>query len=329
MIRIGLLGASKIAPQAIIDPAVEREDCVIQAVAARDKSRAGDYAATYNIPHIEASYEALIARDDIDLIYNALPPHRHADLTIRAAQAGKAVLCEKPFAMNAREAQEMVDAAQLAGTVLIEAFHYRYHPAFLEFEALLKSGVLGKIEEMRGVFNVNIPNREGELRYIKTLGGGALMDLGCYPLHAMRTLTGLEPEIVSAENMGGQDHDVAVATVAELAFGEIAAFLECDMSKDAIYENHIDVIGTHGTARFNRPVHPYRWNPHLGFEIATVIKGEKTLKTLHNSPDSYKRSTYAYQLDHVLAVLRGERAPLTGGQDAVANMAAIDAILSA
>lgn len=328
MIRIGLLGASKIAPQAIIDPAAEREDCVIQAVAARDEGRAKDYAAAHNIPHVETSYEALVAREDIDLVYNALPPHRHADLSILAAEHGKAVLCEKPFAMNAVEAKQMVDAAERAGTVLIEAFHYRYHPAFLEFEALIKSGVLGKIEDIRGVFNVYIPNRDGELRYIKALGGGALMDLGCYPLHALRTLTGREPEIVSAENMTGDGHDVAAASVAELAFGDITGFLECDMSEGAIYENHIDVIGTEGTARFNRPVHPYRWNPHIGFEIATVIKGEKNLKTLHNSPDSYKRSTYAHQLEHVLAVLRGEATALTGGQDAVATMAAIDAIIS-
>ncbi|WP_427454543.1 Gfo/Idh/MocA family protein [Litorimonas sp. WD9-15] len=328
MIRIGLLGASKIAPKAIITPTAAREDCIIQAVASRDPERARLYANEHSIPYIENSYEALIARDDIDLIYNALPPNRHCELSLLAAEHGKAVLCEKPFAMNSDEARRMVDAAKKAGTVLIEAFHYRYHPAFLDFEALVASGKLGKTEEIRGVFNVHIPNRDGELRYISELGGGALMDLGCYPLHAMRTLLGVEPTVISAENHYEDTHDVAVASVAELDFGGVPGFLECDMSPSAIYENHIDVIGSRGTARMTRPVHPYRWNPHLGFEIATVIDGEKDLKTLLNSPETYKRSTYAYQLDHVVSVMNGDVAALTGGADAIANMAAINAILS-
>ena len=328
MIRIGLLGASKIAPKAIIAPASDRDDCVVHAVAARDENKAKAYAAEHDIPHVETSYEALIARDDIDLIYNALPPSLHCELTILAAQHGKAVLCEKPFAMNADEARRMTEAADAAGTVLIEAFHYRYHPAFLEFEALVTSGKLGEIEEVRGVFNVNIPNRDGELRYIKALGGGALMDLGCYPLHALRSLMRCEPTIVSAENHFEDGHDVAVASVAELDFNGVPGFIECDMSSGAIYENHVDIIGSRGTARMTKPVHPYRWNPHLGFEISTVIDGEKAVQTLLNRSEAYKVSTYAYQLEHVLDVTRGSAAALTGGADGVANMAAIDAILS-
>ena len=97
MIRIGILGAAKIAPKALIQPARERTDCEVVAVAARDAQRAREYADEHGIPHVAESYEALLARDDIDLIYNALPPHRHADLTIAALEAGKAVLCEKPF----------------------------------------------------------------------------------------------------------------------------------------------------------------------------------------------------------------------------------------
>ena len=328
MIRIGLLGASKIAPKAVIDPARDRDDCVIQAVAARDPNRAKAYAQTHNIPHIEESYEALIARDDIDLVYNALPPNRHAALSILAAKHGKAVLCEKPFAMNAGEAQAMVAAAEVAGTALIEGFHYRFHPAFNDVLKIVQSGKLGDILQMRGVFNVHIPNRDGELRYQKSLGGGALMDLGCYPIHAMRVVTGVEPTVSSAQNTFTEGTDVAVATRVALDFGGVPATLHCDMSPTAIYENHLDIIGSRGTLRITRFVHPYRWNPHLGFEIATVIDGEKGLHTLLNSPADYKISTYAYQLHHVIQVMRGEVAPLTGGTDAVATMAAIDAILA-
>jgi len=328
MIRIGCLGASKIAPKAILAPAAARDDCQIITVASRDADRARAYADAHDIPEIESSYEALILRDDIDLIYNALPPHRHAELSILAAQQGKAVLCEKPFAMNAQDAKRMVKAAEMAGTVLMEAFHYRFHPAFLAFAEIVASGRLGTIRQMHGVFNVHITNRAGELRYQKSLGGGALMDLGCYPLHGLRSLIGVEPDILEAEVMRDDASDVDVASFATLQFGEIEATLACDMGPGAIYENYIDVIGDQGVARMTNPVHPYRWNPWRGFEIYTHIGADREVMSLHNSPDSWQRPTYDYQLDHVVSVLKGDVHPQTGGADAVANMAAIDEILA-
>lgn len=327
MIRIGLLGASKIAPKAIIYPAAARNDCVIQAIASRSKSRAQSYADEHGIPHIETSYEALIARDDIDLVYNALPPSLHCDLSVFAAQQGKHVLCEKPFAMNAAEAKRMVDAAEKAGTILIEAFHYRYHPAFLKFEEIINSGKLGEIDTVTGVFDVHIPDRSGELRYIAELGGGAIMDLGCYPLHAIRTLTGQDPIIAEAIHER-HENGVAVATWASLEFAETAAQIDCNMAQDAVYQNAIHVIGSKGVAKIEDFVHPYRWNPHTGFNIYVEIDGARDVITLLNSPESWKRSTYEFQLDHVIEALAGKIQPLTGGTDAIATMLAIDAIMA-
>ena len=328
MIRIGLLGASKIAPKAIIHPAQARADCIIQAVASRSVTRARAYADAHAIPHIETSYEALVARDDIDLIYNALPPSLHCDLTVLAARHGKSVLCEKPFAMNAEEARQMVEAAETSGSVLIEGFHYRFHPSFLKFEQIIKSGKIGEIEHISGVFDVHIPNREGELRYIPELGGGALMDLGCYPLHAMRTLTRQEPEILEAIH-GRADNGVAIASWGSMTFGNIPAQLDCNMGSDAIYENAVHIIGSKGVAKLTGFVHPYRWDPHLGFDMYVEVDGNRDVTTLLNSPESWKQSTYAYQLDHVIHVIRGEIESLTGGTDAIATMSAIDAILDA
>lgn len=327
MIRIGLLGASKIAPKAIIRPAQAREDCVIQAVASRSKSRVCSYAKTYDIPHIETSYEALIARDDIDLIYNALPPSLHCELSILAAQHGKTVLCEKPFAMNADEARRMVEAADTAGTPLIEAFHYRFHPAFLKFEQLIKSRKIGDIQHISGVFDVHIPNRSDELRYIPELGGGALMDLGCYPLHAMRTLTGHEPKIIEALHERAKS-GIAVSSWAAMKLGNVPAHLECNMGRDAIYDNSLHVIGSKGVAKLTGFVHPYRWDPHTGFNMYVEVDGIREVTTLLNSPESWKRSTYDYQLDHVIRVMSGQEKLMTGGSDAIATMVAIDAILS-
>ncbi len=327
MIGIGLLGASKIAPNAIIRPAALREDCVIQAVAARDETRAQAYADKYDIPHVETSYEALIARDDIDLIYNALPPSLHCELAILAAQHGKAVLCEKPFAMNADEARRMVDAATAAGTVLIEAFHYRYHPAFLAFEAILKSGKIGDIEDISGVFDIHLPNRAGELRYVPELGGGAMMDLGCYPLHALRLLTEQEPVVTEASNEL-HPSGVALSSWASLTFGDVPGVIDCNMGQDAIADNRIHVVGSLGVAKFVNFVQPHEWNPQTGFEIYVEVDGRREITTLLNVPESWKRSTYEYQLDHVVKVMRGEVAALTGGEDAIATMTAIDAVLA-
>jgi len=327
MIRIGLLGASNIAPLGIIQPAQNHEDCIIQAVASRDAGRAQPYATEHGIPDIETSYEALIARNDIDLIYNALPPSRHADLSILAAQHGKAVLCEKPFAMNAQEARAMVDAADKAGTVLIEGFHYRYHPSFLKFEEIIRSGRLGEIEVISGVFDVHIPNRPSELRYLPELGGGALMDLGCYPLHAMRTLLEAEPNIVDTTHEMSES-GVAVSSWANLSFGNVEAILATNMGRDAVYENSLHVIGTKGVAKLGNFVHAYRWDPHIGFDIYAEVDGDREVITLLNSPEDWKRTTYAYQLDHVIDVMQGKAEALTGGPDAIAQMAAIDAILS-
>ena len=328
MIRIGLLGASKIAPKAIIHPAQGRQDCLIQAVASRSETRARAYADEHDIPHIETSYDALIARDDIDLIYNALPPSLHCELTILAASLGKAVLCEKPFAMNANEARRMTQAADTAGTVLIEGFHYRFHPSFLKFEETITSGKLGEIDEIFGTFDVHILNREGELRYLPELGGGAMMDLGCYPLHAMRMLTGQEPEIGEAVHIRASN-GVAVSTEVALKFGQTFGHLTCNMGRDAAYENTITVIGTKGVAKLSGFVHPYRWDPYTGFDMYVEIDGVREVTTLLNSPESWKRSTYAYQLDHVIDVMSGAVEPRTGGPDAIATMAGIDAIMAA
>ena len=198
-IRIGLLGASKIARGAVIAPAADIDGVAVTRVAASDRKRAEAYAREHGIPGVEDDYESLVASDDVDLVYNALPPSGHCAWTLAALANGKHVLCEKPFAMNADEAAQMVEASENAPGVLIEAFHYRYHPAFRRLLDILAEGSIGCIQRLSAFFNVTIPHRPGELRHTLELGGGALMDLGCYPLHWVRTVVGEEPDVVSAE----------------------------------------------------------------------------------------------------------------------------------
>jgi len=173
MLRIGLLGASRIAPGAVIKPAAERDDVTITAVAARDPARAAEYAGTHGIAAIAEDYAALIARDDVDMVYNGLPPSGHLEWTLRALDAGKAVLCEKPFAMNADEARTMVDAAAKAGLPLIEAFHYRYHTVMRQAVDMVRSGALGTLHRGYAMFDAPIRKTPDELRWRRDLGGGA------------------------------------------------------------------------------------------------------------------------------------------------------------
>ena len=232
MIRIGILGAARIAPRGIVTPANALLGAEVVAIAAANLERAQDFAAQHSIPMAFGSYAELIARDDIDLVYVALPPSAHLEWCTAALANGKHVLVEKPFASNAQDAAQMVAAARAAGRHLIEGFHYRFHPLFERALDGVRSGEIGRIRHIEAVFNANLPDTPGELRYIEALGGGALMDLGCYCMHWIRTVAGDEPTVVSASARcatPGVDLDIE----AELAFTSgPTATLKCSMQPE-------------------------------------------------------------------------------------------------
>ncbi len=318
MIRIGILGAARIAPDAIIRPAQKRDDCRIVCVAARDPERARSFADTHAIPETAVSYEALIARPDIDLIYNALPPNRHADLTIAALEAGKAVLCEKPFAMDAHEARAMTDAAARTGRPLLEAFHYRFHPMFEEILRQLRSGAIGRVCAIKAEFSVAIKDTPGELRHDPALGGGALMDLGCYALHWARTVAGSEATVTAATSRVGR-RGVDLETSADLTFeGGATAKIHTSMLAGQRFKALLAIQGTDGLLLASNPLHP-------SFGNSIALRRGKSFNRYSVSGDK----TYDYQLAHMIDVMWGKVSPLTGGADAVANMALIDAVYAA
>jgi predicted dehydrogenase len=316
MLRIGLLGASRIAPTAVLAPAAKRDDVEITCIAARDPHRAAEFAQTHGVPHVAADYGDLIAREDVDLIYNGLPPAGHLDWTIAALEAGKAVLCEKPFALNAAEARTMVEAAQRTGRPLIEAFHYRFHNVMRRAETLVRSGALGTIHQAYAVFEVAIARTPDELRWRPELGGGGLMDLGCYPIHALRTLIGEEPLVREArgEFVDGVDQRMTAA----LAFPSGArAEVACSMAPEAPAAR-LTLSGSKGRLEILNFL-----APQMGCRFTTTIGGE-TVEQPTDGP-----TTYEAQLQHVIDVVANGAEPLTGGADAVANMAVIDAIYAA
>ncbi len=316
-VRIGLLGASQIAPLAVISPAAKRADVEVVSVAARDPDRAASFASEHGIDLVADSYEALIADPDIDLIYNGLPPVAHARLSVAAMEAGRHVLCEKPFAMNAGEARLMAEVAERTGRLCVEGFHYFYHPLFARVLEIVRSGQLGPLTAMSGVFDVEIPDVAGNIRHDLALGGGALMDLGCYPLHMLRHIAGSEPQVMEAKAEQGAP-GIDLAMVAELQFNGIPGRISCDMSQRVAIRAEIEVIGQKGRLHVNNPIHPY-----LGHKLTLVLEGREIVEEVDG------KSTFDHQLDAVISAIRDGSALPTGGADAVANMAAIDAIYAA
>lgn len=317
-LRIGILGAAKIAPTAMVLPARATGVATVVAVAARDPIRARAFADQHGIPEIAGTYEELIARPDIEAIYNALTPSRHADLSIAALQAGKHVLCEKPFAMNAGEARAMVAASLASGKVLMEAFHYRYHPLFARVLEIIGSGELGEVRDLSAVFQTGLVDDGTEIRYERDLGGGSLMDIGTYPLHWVRTAAWAEPTVVRASGVFGRagvDH----STQAELLFPNGAT---ARISGSMVEETPMALLEVTGTQGSLKAVNPLA--PQVGHLLeVTIGGGPPRRETFSREP------TYDFQLRAFVEACRGGSPPLTSGKDSIAQMELLDAVSAA
>jgi len=312
-LRIGILGAARIAPKAVIAPARDNPEFAVVAVAARDPARARAFAAEHNIPSVAEDYAALVRRDDIDLVYNALPPKGHRPWSIAALDAGKAVLCEKPFSLTAAEARGMVAAAGRSKRPLIEAYHYRFHDIVKRALAIVRAGELGALIEAEAGFEVGIAQRPGELRWLAEQGGGALMDLGCYCVHALRTFAGCEPEIVAAECT--VERGVDASTRAALSFPNgLQARLRTSMTAKS-FAAPLRLKGEKGTLSLSNYV-----QPAMGCTLTLTVGGKSFEEKAHGP------TTYAAQLAHVGDVMLRGATPLTGGADAIATMECIESV---
>src|SRR2546428_6081014 len=213
-LRWGTTSTARIGIRRVI-PALRRSRTgTAVAIASRDLARAREIAAKFQIPRAHGSYEALLADPDVDAVYNPLPNTLHPEWTIRAARAGKHVLCEKPLAIDARQAQTMVDAGRAAGVLLQEAFMYRFHPQITELRRLVASGAVGVPWLARSAFTFSVGS-DDDIRLNPALGGGGLLDVGCYCVSISRLLMG-EPKAVTAS--GAFEHGVDVRLAGLLSF---------------------------------------------------------------------------------------------------------------
>lgn len=315
MLKIGILGASGIAPAAILQPAGRRTDAVVTAVAARNGDIAAAYALTHNIERSYGSYGELLADPDIDLVYNALPPSAHAEWSIAALEAGKDVLCEKPFAMNAAQARRMTDSAAATGRRLIEAFHDRYHPLSAELDEVRQTGRLGDIVSLHGDFVARNPFDPLAIRHDPALGGGALMDLGCYPAHWIRAFMQEEPVVTGAvATLNPSGADMSIDAGLEFPSGATGR-ITASMHDDAVEGSTLTIVGTQGTLRVENLVFP-----SAGHSITETVGEITRFWTVRGA------TTYDHQLEAiVLALASGEPLP-TEGDDPILNMVLIDSI---
>jgi predicted dehydrogenase len=313
-LRIGVLGAARIVPTALLIPARAVPEVAVTAIAARDPRRAAAYAKGHGIPRALASYDELVDDPDVDAVYNPLPNGLHCEWTLRALAAGKHVLCEKPLSSNAAEAEQMAEAAERAGRVLMEAFHWRYHPLAARMIAIAKGGTLGRVERIET--NMCVPLLlPGNIRYDYGLGGGATMDTGCYAVSMLRHLAGAEPEVTRAEaKLSSPKVDRAMTAEVTFADGRTGR-VRCSMFSWALLDISARVIGTHGEMRVFNPVAPQFYHR------LTVRTAEG--KRVERFPGP---STYEHQLRAFAACVLAGAPVLTSARDGVANMRVIDRI---
>ena len=257
-LRIGLLGAANITPVAVVEPAKETGHRLV-AVAARDRARAARFAAAHGVERVADSYAALIADPGIDVVYNALPNGLHAPWNLAALAAGKHVLTEKPSASNAEEAAEVRDAAEASERVFMEGFHYVVHPVMLRLLALLASGRSGELQHAEAHVAIPAP-ADHDPRWSLALAGGAVMDIGCYALHALRSVApwaGGEPAVVSARaGLRAGLADVDEWLDADIAFpGGATGSAVCSMAADPMILT-FRVLGSRGEVRAENFVLP-------------------------------------------------------------------------
>jgi predicted dehydrogenase len=238
-----VLGAARIAREQVI-PGIRRSGCGEVLAVSSASGRAGSYAGELDIPRAYDAHEDLLADPDVDAVYIALPNARHAGWIVRAAESGKHVLCEKPLVLGVAELDQVETAVRGAGVHLAEAFMYRHHPQLSTVRELIAAGEVGEVVAMQARLHFALP-RDGEpdIRLRPDLGGGSLLDLGCYPVDLFGGLTGGEPDDVAA--VAHREGGVDTRTAAVLRYGDVVATLDC--SFDAPMVNTATVVGTAGT----------------------------------------------------------------------------------
>jgi xylose dehydrogenase (NAD/NADP) len=303
IVRWGIVGTGDINRR-LMPGARQSDRLEIIAVGSRSPERAAAFAAEMGIPRSHGSYEALLADPDIEAVYICLPNSMHHEWTMRALEAGKHVLAEKPYSTRPDEVVEAFDAADRAGLVLCEGFMWRHTPQTQRLVELLAE--IGDLQTVRGSFNFVLENLE-DIRMNLDLAGGSLMDLGCYCVSAARLVSGEEPDRVYAESViGPTGVDVRMAGILHFP-GGVTAELNCGFTSDHMM---LEAIGSDGWLRLPDPYHGVR---------GVIIHDDTEVRTEVPNP-------YRLELENISAAIRGEAQPLLGRTDALGQARALEAL---
>ncbi len=317
--RWGVLGVAKIAVKKVV-PAMQRgELCEVTAIASRDPAKARQAADELGIARAYGSYEELLADPEVEAIYNPLPNHLHVPWSVKAAEAGKHVLCEKPIALSVEETRHLIEARDRTGVRIGEAFMVRTHPQWLRARELAQNGAIGEVRAIVAAFSYF--NRDpANIRNVVEWGGGGLMDIGCYPIQISRFLFGREPSRVTG--MIERDPEMGVDRLASgmLDFGAGQAVFTCSTQLAGFQTVHI--IGTKGRVQveipFNAPPdHPTRIFIDNGIDpMGTGIRAEQFAIC----------DQYTIQGDEFSRAIRDGGEVPTPLEDSIRNMAVIEAL---
>lgn len=309
MTRFGILSTADINRKVI--PGAQVSDKVdVIAVASRDQSRADAYAREWGIERAYGSYEALLDDPDVDAVYISLPNTLHRDWSIRAVEAGKHVLCEKPFSRRAADVEEAFAAAERSGRLLSEAFMYRHNPQTARLSELVAEGAIGELRVVRSAFSYSLFDTEN-IRLRTDVEGGSLMDVGCYCVSGSRLLAG-EPETVFGQAYIGPS-GTDWAFVGSMRFpGDVFALFDCATSLP--HRDELEAIGTEGSLFLDDPWHGQK-------PVIELRRGGEVERIELDVIDSYR-----LELENLSDAIHGEAQLLLGRDDAVAQARAIEAL---
>ncbi|MEM7286004.1 MAG: Gfo/Idh/MocA family oxidoreductase [Actinomycetota bacterium] len=316
-IRWGILSTAKIAQEHVVPAIQSSRGHVVVAVGSRDATRAASWAAGLGIPASHGSYEELLADGDVEAVYNPLPNHLHVDWSIAAVEAGKHVLCEKPLGLDTADAQRLVDAAAAADVVVMEAFMYRFHPQWLAVRDVARSGAIGEVRTIQTFFSY-FNDDPANVRHNPDWGGGALLDIGCYPISQARFVFDAEPERVTGviELDPGFGTDRLTSGMLDFGGGRTATFT---VGTQLHGFQRAQIVGTAGRIEVDIPVNSPKDRP----VAVTVTTADGVDRREFGPVDQYAEQADAF----ARAVRAGSSAP-TPLSDAIANMRVIDALFA-
>ncbi|HEY7452488.1 MAG TPA: Gfo/Idh/MocA family oxidoreductase [Candidatus Limnocylindria bacterium] len=319
-LRWGILSTADIGLKKVI-PAIQKADrCEVVAIASRDEIRAREAATTLAIPRAHGSYEALLADGDVDAVYIPLPNHLHADWTKAAARAGKHVLCEKPLARTADEAEDMIEVCRAEGIRLMEAFMYRLHPSWVAVREMVASGRIGRLRAVQSWFSY-FNDDPTNIRNIRDAGGGALYDIGCYSVNLSRMLFGSEPTTVHAALTRDPVDGTDILTSALLQFGDGVATFTC--STRAEDDQRVHVYGTEGRISIGIP---FNIPPDRPTQVFVSAGGDPPVAPNTEVMTFAPADPYTVEAEHFAAAILDDLPTPVPPEDAVANLRVIERI---